>query len=327
MQTTRAISALEPGQTLDHYRLEALVAESATSRTFRATDLRDGHTVAVKVPHATIDADPVTLERFHREEEIGSVLHHPNVMRIFREGDRTGFYLVMEWCDGRSLAAMLKESGRLAPERAVRIAIAILHALEYLHQHGVVHRDLNPDHIMVDSRDQIKLIDFGLALRQGARRLTFTGYSPVLGTPDYISPEQVRGKRGEARSDLYATGIILWQMLSGRRPFSGNSPLAVMNARLTRNLPPLQLPGFPFAAQLQEVVCRATEREPAHRYGSAHEFARDLEHLDQVGIAHRPELTENTRRLPELSRILLYGALVLLPVLLVLMMVALGHRH
>lgn len=323
IHTTDAISAVEPGRTLDHYRLEALIAESALSRTFRATDLRDGRTLAIKIPHAGLETDPVAQERFRREEEIGSTLHHPNVMRIFREPDRSGFYLTMEWCEGRTLAAILKESGELPPERAIAITIQILHALEFLHQHGVVHRDLNPEHIMVNARDEIKVIDFGLAMQQGARRLTFTGYSPVLGTPDYISPEQVRGKRGDARSDLYAAGIILWQMLSGRPPFAGKSPLAVMDARLTRNPPPLRLPGFPLAPQLQEVVCRATERDPVHRYGSAHEFARDLEHLDQVGVEHRPELIAPRRRVS--SRALLYVAIALVPIVLFLLMLLLQH--
>lgn len=325
--TTPGSLAVEAGQELDHYRLDTLIAESTLTRTFRATDLRDGRTVTIKIPQPSLEADPVALERLQREEEIGTTLEHPNVMRIFREPHRSRFYLVMEWCEGRSLAALMKESGKLPPERAIRIMAGILHALEYLHQHGVAHRDLNPEHVMVDDRDQVKLIDFGLALRQGARRLTFTGFSPVLGSPDYISPEQVKGKRGDARSDLYAAGIVLWQMLSGRTPFTGKTPMAAMNARLTKGLPPLQLPGFPLAAQLQEVVCRATEREPAHRYASAHEFARDLEHLDQVGVAHRPELKAARRGAGTMPRVLLYAAIMLAPVLLVLAMLLLSHRR
>lgn len=325
-QTASAKGSEEPGQALDHYRLEALIADTGTARTFRATDLHDGRQVAIKIPDPSLETDPVTLERLRREEEIGAGLEHPNLMRIFHEGHRTGFYLVMEWCEGMTLASLLQESGKLPPERAIRITVGVLRALEYLHQHGVVHRDLNPEHVMVMDGDRVKLIDFGLALQQGARRLTFTGFSPVMGSPDYISPEQVRGKRGDARSDLYAAGIMLWQMLSGRTPFTGPSPLALMNARLTRNLPPVQISGFPLAGQLQEVICRATEREPAHRYPSAHEFAHDLEHLDQVGVAHRPELTSSGRaRKP--SRVLLYAAVVLIPVLLGLAMLLLSHRR
>ncbi len=319
-------SVVEAGQQLDHYRLDALIAESPVTRTFRATDLRDGRIVAIKVPQPSMEADPIALDRFRREEEIGTSLDHPDVKRIFHEPHRSRLYMVLEWCEGRSLAEILKQSGKLAPLRAIHIASGILRALEYIHQHGVVHRDLQPEHIMVDDHDRIKLIDFGVASRQGARRLTFTSLSQVLGTPDYISPEQVKGKRGDARSDLYAVGIMLWQMLMGRTPFTGRSPVAIMNARLSRNPPPLRLADFPLAAQLQEVVCRATEREPRNRYASAHEFHSDLEHLDQVGVAHRPELNRSAGGSTLVTRVLLYSAIIVIPVVLFLLMLLLS-RH
>ncbi|HEY2468381.1 MAG TPA: serine/threonine-protein kinase [Terracidiphilus sp.] len=317
---------VEAGQQLDHYRLDELIAESTFTRTFRATDQRDGRVVAIKVPQASLEADPTALDRFNREEEIGIALNHPDVMRIFHEPHRSRLYMVTEWCEGRSLQAILKQSGKLSPESAIHIAIGILRALEYIHQHGVAHRDLQPEHIMVDEHDRIKLIDFGFASRQGARRVTFTSLSQVLGTPEYISPEQVKGKRGDARSDLYALGIMLWKMLMGCAPFTGRSPVAIMNARLSRNPPPLRLVDFPLGAQLQEVVCRATEREPRNRYASAHEFAGDLEHLDQVGVAHRPELTQTGKRNTVLSRILLYSAIIVIPVALFLVMLLLSRR-
>jgi serine/threonine-protein kinase len=319
-------SVVEAGQQLDHYRLDALIAESPVTRTFRATDLRDGRMVAIKVPQPSMEADPIALDRFRREEEIGTSLDHPDVKRIFHEPHRSRLYMVLEWCEGRSLAEILKQSGKLAPQRAIHIASGILRALEYIHQHGVVHRDLQPEHIMVDDHDRIKLIDFGVASRQGARRLTFTSLSQVLGTPDYISPEQVKGKRGDARSDLYAVGIMLWQMLMGRTPFTGRSPVAIMNARLNRNPPPLRLADFPLAAQLQEVLCRATEREPRNRYASAHEFHSDLEHLDQVGVAHRPELNRSAGGSTLVTRVLLYSAIIVIPVVLFLLMLLLS-RH
>jgi serine/threonine-protein kinase len=319
-------SVVEAGQQLDHYRLDALIAESPVTRTFRATDLRDGRMVAIKVPQPSMEADPIALDRFRREEEIGTSLDHPDVKRIFHEPHRSRLYMVLEWCEGRSLAEILKQSGKLAPQRAIHIASGILRALEYIHQHGVVHRDLQPEHIMVDDHDRIKLIDFGVASRQGARRLTFTSLSQVLGTPDYISPEQVKGKRGDARSDLYAVGIMLWQMLMGRTPFTGRSPVAIMNARLNRNPPPLRLADFPLTAQLQEVLCRATEREPRNRYASAHEFHSDLEHLDQVGVAHRPELNRSAGGSTLVTRVLLYSAIIVIPVVLFLLMLLLS-RH
>ncbi|MFZ0661407.1 MAG: serine/threonine-protein kinase [Acidobacteriaceae bacterium] len=331
MQSTTTLpgspnNMVEAGQQLDHYRLDAVIAESALTRAFRATDLRDGRVVAVKVPQSSLEADPTALDRFRREEEIGTSLNHPDVMRIFHEPHRSRLYMVMEWCEGRSLGELLKQSGKLPPQRAIGIALGILRALEYIHQHGVVHRDLQPEHIMVDEHDHVKLVDFGIASRQGARRLTFTSLSQLLGTPEYISPEQVKGKRGDARSDLYALGIMLWQMLMGRAPFTGRSPVSVMNARLNRNPPPLRLADFPLAAQLQEVICRATEREPRNRYASAHEFVGDLEHLDQVGVAHRPELTHSGERSTILPRILLYSAIIFIPVVLFIVMLLVSRR-
>jgi eukaryotic-like serine/threonine-protein kinase len=321
-----SLDSIEPGQELDHYRIDEMVAESSMTRTFRATDLRDGHTVAIKIPHSSIEADPLALERFRREEEIGAALNHPDVMRIFHEGHRSRLYMVMEWCQGHSLQEILKQKSKLSPERAIRITIGILRALEYIHQHGVVHRDLKPEHIMVDDQNHIKLIDFGVAAQQGATRITFTSFGQIVGTPEYISPEQVKGKRGDARSDIYATGVMLYEMLTGALPFTGNSPTAIMNARLLRNLPPLRLPDFALAPQLQEVICRATEREPHNRYASAHEFAHDLEHLDTVGVVERVEpvaAKSKTSRTP--SRILLYSAIALIPILIFLLMLFLAH--
>jgi serine/threonine protein kinase len=331
MPTTTAVpdspnSMVEAGQQLDHYRLDALIAESPVTRTFRATDLRDNRVVAIKVPQPAMESDPIALDRFRREEEIGASLNHPDVKRIFHEPHRSRLYMVLEWCEGRSLAEILKESGKLPPQRAIHITIGILRAIEYIHQHGVVHRDLEPEHILVGDHDRIKLIDFGVASRLGARRLTFTSLSQAMGTPDYISPEQVKGKRGEARSDLYAVGVMLWQMLMGRTPFTGRSPMAIMNARLTRNLPPIRLDDFPLTAQLQEVICRATEREPRNRYASAHEFHADLEHLDQVGVTHRPELTQSGSGSKALTKILLYSAIIVIPVVLFILMMVFS-RH
>jgi serine/threonine-protein kinase len=324
--TATSIDGIEPGHELDHYRIDAPVAESAMTRTFRATDLRDGRTVALKIPHPSIEADPLALERFRREEEIGTALNHPDVMRIYHEAHRSRLYMVMEWCEGHSLDQILKEKGKLPPERAIRITLGILRALEYIHQHGVAHRDLEPEHIMVDDEDRIKLIDFGVASQQGAKRLTFTSLGQVVGTPEYISPEQVRGKRGDARSDLYSTGIMLYEMLTGTTPFKGSSPMAIMNARLVQNIPPLRLPEFPLAAQLQEVICRATEREPRNRYASAHEFGLDLEHLDKVGVVERVELVKPEGAKPKSpSRILLYVGIALVPIVLFLLMLLLAH--
>ena len=322
----KPLAEIEAGQELDHYRIEAAIAESGMASIFRATDMRNGRKVAIKVPNASLEQDPVRFERFKREEEIGNALDHPNVMRVFPDAQQSRLYMVMEWCEGRLLREILAEKGKLPPERAIKITLGILRALDYIHNHGVVHRDLKPENIMVDDQDNIKLIDFGIALREGAKRLTFIGYTQALGTPEYISPEQVKGKRGDARSDLYALGIMFYEMLSGKTPFSGPSPLVVMNDRLVSHPVPPRVAAPNISLQLQEVLYRALERDPKNRYPSARDFAWDLEHLDQVGVADRSELAHwRKRRETGPRKILLYSALALIPILVFLAMLILAR--
>jgi serine/threonine-protein kinase len=319
---------METGQQIDHYRIDAHVAESGMASIFRATDVRDGRQVALKIPHPLMEADPNLFDRFQREEEIGTTLDHPNVMRTFANPDRSRVYMVMEWVPGRLLRNILAENGKLPQERALAIGLGILDALEYIHEHGVVHRDLKPENIMVDENDAVKLIDFGIASKEGAKRLTYTGFSQALGTPDYISPEQVKGKRGDQRSDLYAMGVMLYEMLTGQTPFQGPSPLAVMNDRLINHpLPPREADPS-ISPQLQEVLYRALERDPRNRYASAREFAHDLRHLDEVGVADRAELTEwKKRRSGRARKLLYYGALAALPFVLFALMMILARRR
>ena len=318
---------IEPGSKIDFYRIEAPVARSGMASIFRATDLRDNRQVALKIPHPDMEADPILSDRFLREAGIGEKLNHSKVMRVYGGEERSRVYMVMEWCEGRLLRQILDE-GRMPHDRAIRIAIGVLDALEYIHANGVVHRDLKPENIMVDAQDNIKLIDFGIASDISARRLTYANFTATLGTPDYISPEQVKGKRGDGRSDIYAAGVILYEMLTGKVPFSGPSPLAAMNDRLLNHPLPPSVADPAITPQLQEVLYRALERDPKNRYAKAHDFAWDLEHLDQVGVEDRAELRDWQKRKSHLSRkILYYTALALLPVAVLLIMILLAHRR
>lgn len=308
------MNAIHAGDTLDYYEIEKLVARSGMASIYKAKDTRDGKDVAIKIPHPEMEADPVLYDRFKREQEIGQKLDHPGVMKVFTDDRRSRIYMVMEWVNGRLLREDLGGGRRISLDRAIRLAVRICGALDYIHANGVVHRDLKPENIMVDSDDNIKLIDFGIAGSEGARRLTFAKLSNVMGTPDYISPEQVKGKRGDGRSDIYAMGVMLYEMLTGKTPFSGPNPFATMNERLLNNpVPPRELDPS-ITPQMQEIVYRALEREPKNRYAQAREFAWDLEHQDQVGVAERPELQDWKQRKSGVPRrILNYVLLALVP--------------
>jgi len=319
---------LRPGDKLDGYELEDVVATSGMATVFRARDLKSGLQVAIKVPHPEVESDPTMFDRFRREEEIGTRIDHPGVMKVFTNPERTQVYMVMEWLDGRLLRQVLNAEKKLPVERAVKLMVGICEALDYVHENGVAHRDLKPENIMVDDDDEIHLIDFGIAASVGARRLTFAHFSQSMGTPDYISPEQVRGKRGDARSDIYALGVMLYEMLTGVVPFSGPNPFAVMNDRLLNQpVPPRELEPS-ISPQLQEIVYRAMEREPKNRYASAREMAHDLRHREEVGVAARPDAEQwRTRRSPERRRVLLYAGLALIPVLLFGLLLLVSRHH
>ena len=311
------MTVLRAGDQLDHYRIEALAARSGMASIFRATDLSSGRPVAIKVPHPEVESDPALFDRFRREEEIGKLMDHPGVMKVFSDDDRSQVYMVMEWVEGRLLRKILGEQPKLPQERAIQITLRILDALDYIHAHGVVHRDLKPENVMVDEHDNIKLIDFGIAGNAGSRRLTFAKFSPTMGTPDYVSPEQVKGQRGDARSDLYALGVMFYEMLTRKVPFSGANPFLIMNDRLLNNpVPPREIDPT-ITPQLQEIIYRALERNPKNRYASARDFARDLEHPEQVGITERPEFHNwKDRRTPWRKKVLFYALMALIPIVI-----------
>jgi eukaryotic-like serine/threonine-protein kinase len=311
------MSSLHSGDQLDHYRIENLVARSGMASIYRATDLRTSRQVALKIPHPEVESDPLLFDRFKREEEIGKKLDHPGVMKVLDDEFRSRIYMVMEWVDGQLLRKILIAQKRLPAERAIRITLEICEALDYIHNHGVVHRDLKPENIMVDANDHIKLIDFGIAGAEGTRRLTFANLTRSMGTPDYISPEQVKSKRGDARTDVYSLGVMLYEMLTGEVPFKGPNPFAIMNDRMINNpVPPREI-NPEISPQLQEIIYRALERNPANRYASAREFANDMRNQEQVGVAERAELRDwRKRRSPWARAALFYVMLAMIPVVI-----------
>ncbi len=320
-------ASVDSGDHLDHYRIERVAAKGRVATTFQATDLLTNRTVALVVPRPEIEADPVLSERFQREEEIDKALDHPGLIKLIakhrQEPGGGHSYLVREWFDGISLRELMS-TGKLPPERAIRITASICEIAEYVHSRGVILCDLEPEHVLVGENDQVKVIHIGVATKLGARRLTFTKLSQVIGASRYVSPEELLGKRADVRSNVYSIGFMLYEMALGQPPFPGPK----IDDRLTTYpVPPRELDPE-ISQQLQEVMYRALERDPRKRYATAQEFARDLTHLDQVGVTDRPELREwRKQRTSPVRKLVLYTLLAMIPILIFGLMLYFAKRQ
>jgi eukaryotic-like serine/threonine-protein kinase len=285
----------EAGQTVNgKYEILETLGHGGMNDAYKARDRETGRLVVLKVPYASLIGDPATFSRYQRELEIGKRLHHPNIQQLVEEGRLEGGiapYLVLEFVDGTLLRDYLREHTPLPVDEAISIAGQLAGALQYCHEAGVVHRDLKPENVLIEQDGTVKLVDFGIALLKGARRLTFRRLSSGFGTPDYMAPEQVQGDRGDARTDIYAVGVMLFEMLTGEVPYQGDSPLAVMGQRVTTDAPLLRSKRPDLPPPLEAVVWRALRREPAERYASMADLRHDLEHLDEVKIPEYPSST------------------------------------
>jgi eukaryotic-like serine/threonine-protein kinase len=280
----REVSA---GDKLDQYEITELIARSGMASIFKAVDQTSGATVAIKVPYLQFESDVVFYGRFKREEEVGRRLDHPNIIKVLTPRRKSRMYIAMEYVDGISLRAIMRDERPLRKERALDFARQVCSAMVYMHSQGVVHRDLKPENVLVTAAGQVKLMDFGIALDESARRLTWSGLSTTIGTPDYMAPEQVSGRHGDARTDIYALGTMLYEMLTGNLPFDGANVFAMMRAKSGEDPQPPTRFVADFDPQLEEVILHAIERSPRNRYQNAAEMLADLEAPERVAVTGR----------------------------------------
>jgi serine/threonine-protein kinase len=280
----------------DRYRLLEMIGDGGMGRVFRAEQIATGQPVAVKVLHREFAGVDEVAKRFEREARVMTELAHPHVVKVIEFGEWNGrLFLAMELLGGRSLAELLKTPGgkggrRLAVRRALAIMRPVLNALDYAHQQGVVHRDLKPENIMVvpgrgafsREREKIKLLDFGIARLgeqsdKGGQKLTQQGL--IMGTPDYMSPEQAVGQAADARSDLYSAGVILYEMLTGHKPFEAGSSLDVLVMHIKNDpRPPSEVaPGALIPLGVEQVVLRLLAKRPEDRFQTARELRQALD--------------------------------------------------
>ena len=264
------------------YELDGIVGRGGMAEVYRARDIRLDRIVAIKTLRADLARDQIFQARFRREAQSAASLNHPSIVAVYDTGEdmATGVpvpYIVMEFVDGRTVRDLLQDGHRLLPERSLEIIDGVLRALDYSHQAGIVHRDIKPGNVMVTRNGDVKVMDFGIARAMSDAQATMTQTAQVIGTAQYLSPEQARGERVDSRSDLYSTGCLLYELLTGRPPFTGDSPVAIAYQHVRENpIPPSRVdPEVP--AWADAIVLKAMAKSPADRYQTAADMRADLQ--------------------------------------------------
>ena len=272
----------EPRRLGGRYELGQVLGRGGMAEVYLAMDTRLGRTVAVKTLRADLARDPSFQARFRREAQSAASLNHPAIVAVYDTGedyiDGVSIpYIVMEYVDGSTLRELLHSGRKLLPERTLEMTIGILQALEYSHRAGIVHRDIKPANVMLTRNGQVKVMDFGIARAMGDSGMTMTQTSAVIGTAQYLSPEQAKGEQVDARSDLYSTGCLLYELLTVRPPFVGDSPVAVayQHVREEPQAPSVFDPEL--TPEMDAIVLKALVKDPNYRYQSADEMRLDIE--------------------------------------------------
>jgi eukaryotic-like serine/threonine-protein kinase len=321
----------EPRRLADRYELGDVLGYGGMAEVLRGRDIRLGRDIAVKTLRVDLAREPSFQARFRREAQSAASLNHPAIVAVYDTGESTldGVhvpYIVMEYVDGRTLRDLLKTERHIMPTRALEITAQVLSALDYSHRNGIIHRDIKPGNVMLTRAGDVKVMDFGIARALAESSATVTQTAAVIGTAQYLSPEQARGEPVDPRSDVYSTGCLLYELLTGTPPFTGDSAVAVAYQHVREDpIPPSRL-NADISPAIDAIVLKAMAKNPANRYQSAAEMRDDIERaLSGVPVQATPILTDQTvhlapitpdepvvRRQPRGRRVLTYILLFLL---------------
>lgn len=266
----------------DRYDLGQIIGRGGMAEVYEATDTRLHRRVAVKVLRSELAKDPMFLERFRREAQSAAGLNHPNIVAVYDTGedivnDVTIPYIVMEYVDGITLREMLNNGPRILPERGLEIVAGVLAALDYAHRHGIIHRDIKPANVMINSHGDAKVMDFGIARAVSDAATSVTATSAVMGTAQYLSPEQARGEIVDARSDIYSAGCVLYELLVGTPPFNGETPVSIAYQHVNEAPKAPSLLDSSIPLSLDAIVLHSLAKHPSARYQTAAEMRADVE--------------------------------------------------
>ncbi len=321
-------SMLQIGDQFDHFQMRSHIAKGGMSDIYRAYDLLTGKEVVLKIPDSMSIGDPAQYERFQRELEVMRTLSHPAIQRGIGSGTFNNTpYLVTELVDGKSMRDLIAEKAPLSADESLELIRKIADGLAHCHDHGIIHRDLKPENILITSDGQPVILDFGLALTKGAHRVTYANLSSAAGTPDYMAPEQIEGHRGDQRTDIYALGIMLYEMLTGAPPFTGDNNLAVMAQHLKGGIPRLDKTQPGVTPQLAAFVARCLQLEVNDRFYDMHALLEGLDHLESIDISILDHIKGRTIRFWHSPTFIAVGSALLLLTAIIILAFILQALH
>src|SRR4051812_23676768 len=297
-RATERVSTSVPQQLGGRYEIGELLGRGGMAEVHIGRDGRLGRSVAVKMLRPDLARDPSFQARFRREAHSAASLNHPSVVAVYDTGEDQYAgnpvpYIVMEYVEGSTLRELMSSGSRLVPERALEIVDGVLNALSYSHQHGIIHRDIKPGNVMLSRAGDVKVMDFGIARAVADQSATMTATSAVIGTAQYLSPEQARGEKVDSRSDLYSTGCLLYELLTGRPPFVGDSPVSVALQHVREDPAPPSSIDPDISPAVDAIVMRALAKDREERYQDADEMRADIRRAlaGQTVIAPAPTAT------------------------------------